>query len=391
MTKIFQYRTPLSILCIILASYTTMAQDAFHNFGNLQIHGGTSVGFHIDLINDGPFENNTGLAGFYSPNRLIVSGSSSPIFQDIEIFTDNDLLLETWMGVTGNANFVAGNIITSKTSSASYLNFMDTAFYTGTGNSTHINGYAGASQKETITFPVGDGQSLRHLTLISGTTNELAKCAYFLEDPDTVTSLGLQFPTDQKTMDDLQISNVEFWRLESDQASAATLTWDTQSAIGLLTETVEGLTVVGWNTAQQQWENLGNTNVTGNLQAGSITSETFVPNNYEIITLGGTDDILEPFTVLDLDNYFMTPNNDGINDFLLIDGIENVPNNMLNIYNRYGVLVYSKVNYANEFDGRSNRNGVISRKSGLSAGVYFYILTVSETREKFQGYLYISQ
>jgi len=94
---------------------------------------------------------------------------------------------------------------------------------------------------------------------------------------------------------------------------------------------------------------------------------------------------------LELDNYFMTPNDDGVNDFLLIDGIENVPNNVLNIYNRYGVLVYSKLNYANEFDGKSNRNGAISKASGLSAGVYFYVLTVNDTKEKYQGYLYISQ
>ncbi|MEX0362558.1 MAG: gliding motility-associated C-terminal domain-containing protein [Allomuricauda sp.] len=49
------------------------------------------------------------------------------------------------------------------------------------------------------------------------------------------------------------------------------------------------------------------------------------------------------------------------------------------------------MNYTNEFNGKSNRNGVISKASGLSAGVYFYILTVTDTREKYQGYLYISQ
>ncbi|WP_422350448.1 gliding motility-associated C-terminal domain-containing protein [Flagellimonas sp.] len=366
-------------------------QTAFHNFGNIQFHGTSSVGFHLDVINDGAFDNNTGLTGFYSGNLLTVSGSSSPIFQDIEIVADNGLLLETWLGVTGNVNFVVGDVLTSKSNSASYLNFIDNSFYMGSGNLAHINGYAGATNKEIITFPVGDGEFFRYLTLSSSTANTLAKCAYYPEDPNDSVSLSQQFPTDSKATEDLQVSTLEFWRLEGDQPSVVTLTWDTNSAVELLAQTVESLLVVGWNKTSNQWERLGNTTVSGNMQTGSISSETFVPNDYEIITLGGTDDLLEPFTVLELDNYFMTPNDDGVNDFLLIDGIENVPNNVLNIYNRYGVLVYSKLNYTNEFNGKSNRNGVISKASGLSAGVYFYILTVTDTREKYQGYLYISQ
>ncbi|MCL6268300.1 gliding motility-associated C-terminal domain-containing protein [Flagellimonas myxillae] len=374
-----------------LVPVLVFCQDAFHNFGNLRFHGNSSVGFHLDVINDGIFDNNSGLTGFYSNQVLTVSGSSNPIFQDIEIVTDNGLLLETWMGITGNANFIVGDVLTPKLSSASYLNFMDMSFYTGTGDLTHINGYAGAANKETITFPVGDGERLRFLTLNSNATNDLAKCAYFPEDPNNSETLGQQFPTDNTASEDLQISGLEFWRLESNQPSVVNLTWDTNSAVGLMVETVENLLVVGWNKVQNQWERLGNTATSGNLQTGSITSEIFTPNDYEIITIGGTDDLLEPFTVLELDNYFMTPNNDGINDYLLIDGIQNVPNNVLNIYNRYGVLVYSKPNYANEFNGKSNRNGVISRGSGLSAGIYFYVLTVADTREKYQGYLYISQ
>lgn len=391
MGKTYQHIKFYAIGIMAFLGNLAFGQDAFHNFGNLQFHGTATVGFHVDLINDGAFDNNQGLTGFYSSNELTVSGSSSPIFQDIEIVADNGLLLETWMGVTNNANFIIGNVLTSKNTSASYLNFMNSAFYNGTGNPAHINGYAGAANKEIITFPVGDGDRLRYLTLTSSASNNLAKCAYFLEDPNSPVSLAQQFPTNSKATDDLQISELEFWRLEGNQPSVVTLTWDTNSAVSLLAETVESLLVVGWNKTGNQWERLGNSTVNGNLHAGNITSETFVPDDYEIITIGGTDDLLEPFTVLDLDNYFMTPNNDGINDFLLIDGIENVPNNVLNIYNRYGALVYSKLNYVNEFDGKSNQNGVVSRGSGLSAGIYFYTLVVSGTKEKFQGYLYISQ
>ncbi len=380
------------LLCggLLFLNTILWGQDAVHNFGNLQFHATASVGFHIDLIDDGTFQNNMGLTGFYSANRLSVSGSSNPIFNDVEIVTDNGLLLETWMGVTNNLNFIVGDILTSKNNSNNYLNFIDNSFYTGTGNLAHINGYAGATNKEIITFPVGEGNRLRYLTLTSNAVNSLAKCAYYFEDTNNPSSIPQQFSTNSKEFDDIQISLLEFWKLESNQPSVVTLTWDVNSDVSVLAESIEGLLVVGWSKTENRWERLGNSDITGNLQVGTITSEIFVPNEYEIITLGGSDDLLETFSVLELDNYFLTPNGDGINDFLLIDGIENTPNNLLNIYNRYGVMVYSKLNYTNEFNGVSNRNSVLSRDSGLSSGIYFYTLTVNDTRQKFQGYMYIS-
>ncbi|MEM9360979.1 MAG: gliding motility-associated C-terminal domain-containing protein [Bacteroidota bacterium] len=386
-----KYIVRTSIIPILfICGLSAHAQQAFHNFGTLQFHSEASVGFHLDLIDDGFFVNNRGLTGFYSDSRLTVSGSSNPVFTDLEIFTDNGLQLDTWVGVTNNANFISGNVLTSKANTDNYLNFIDDAFFTGTGNENHVNGYVGASNKSIISFPVGDGNRIRHLTITSTEINDLVRCAYFFEDPSAPVSLSETFNTDIVATDDLQISNFEFWRLEGTESSVVTLTWDVQSNISLFAESTENILVVGWNRESNQWESLGNTGVNGNLDNGSITSNAFLPNDYEILTLGGTDELLEPFSVLELDNYFLTPNGDGVNDFLLIDGIETVPDNLLNIYNRYGVLVYSKLNYANEFNGISNRNSVLSRNSGLSAGVYFYVLTVNDTREKFQGYLYIS-
>ena len=86
----------------------------------------------------------------------------------------------------------------------------------------------------------------------------------------------------------------------------------------------------------------------------------------------------------------MTPNGDGVNDYLVIDGIDNSPNNTLQIFNRYGIMVFSKKNYNNEFNGISNVGGVISKNSGLSSGIYYYIITLNEMNIKHQGYLYLT-
>jgi gliding motility-associated-like protein len=68
----------------------------------------------------------------------------------------------------------------------------------------------------------------------------------------------------------------------------------------------------------------------------------------------------------------VSPNGDGINDFLTIDGILAFPDNKLSIMNRNGQLVYQATGYDNSskvFDGHSNKNGQMQLP-----GTYFYEL-----------------
>ncbi|UFH34762.1 gliding motility-associated C-terminal domain-containing protein [Flavobacterium acetivorans] len=99
-----------------------------------------------------------------------------------------------------------------------------------------------------------------------------------------------------------------------------------------------------------------------------------------------------------------TPNNDGINDSFEIDNIEDVecyPENTVEIYNRWGVLVFETKNYnntTNSFNGISRGRTTISQSSGLPTGTYYYILnyTSVDTLGKIQtnkkdGYLYLTR
>ncbi|MEZ7516673.1 gliding motility-associated C-terminal domain-containing protein, partial [Flavobacterium frigidarium] len=99
-----------------------------------------------------------------------------------------------------------------------------------------------------------------------------------------------------------------------------------------------------------------------------------------------------------------SPNNDGINDIFVIDNIADVacyPENEVEIYNRWGVLVYKVRNYDNQnnsFRGISNGRTTISQSEGLPTGTYFYILTYKSVdglgniqNNKKDGYLYLSR
>lgn len=380
----------VAFLTVLFSGHTGLSQDAVHNYGAMQLHADASVGFHIDVINDGAFNQNLGLVGFYNDNILTLSGTSNPVFFDTEIAVDNGFYIENTLGVLNNANLISGTIFTPRNSYVTNLSFITDSFYNGENDTNMVDGYVSILGKEVFTFPIGDNGKLRPLTITSESINDYSGSAYFDEDPNSPTIFATSFNTDEIENEFLSVSTQEFWQAEGEVPSKITLTWDDQSAVNLLAEFLTDLKVVGWNITLRQWENLGNSEVQGSFTSGSVTSDTFIPNDYEIITIGGNNDLLESLDDITLDNYYMTPNGDGINDRLVIEGIENSPNNTLQIFNRYGVLVYSKQNYIDEFDGISNRESVISRGSGLPSGIYYYIIILNDLKKKHQGYLYLT-
>jgi gliding motility-associated-like protein/uncharacterized repeat protein (TIGR01451 family) len=74
-----------------------------------------------------------------------------------------------------------------------------------------------------------------------------------------------------------------------------------------------------------------------------------------------------------------SPNNDMINDFFVIEGLENFQNNELTIYNRWGNQIYHKVKYDNSWDGTWNNEP-------LPDGTYFFLFNDGEGK-KYTGYI----
>jgi gliding motility-associated-like protein len=72
----------------------------------------------------------------------------------------------------------------------------------------------------------------------------------------------------------------------------------------------------------------------------------------------------------------ITPNGDGKNDVWEIKGLLNFKNAEVEIYNRWGNLVYQKSPYKNDWDGTANFGS--GNKGKLPAGSYFYILKLND-------------
>lgn len=386
-------RKIIFIILLFTVNLYVFPQTAIQNNGNLQLHSDAKIGFHTDLINEGNITNNLGFAGFYSDNQIrTISGTNRPVFYDVDVATLNsNLELETSLGVTNNLNFVFGKVITPKDNTSISLDFIRHNEYIGEDDDHHIDGYASVKNyTNEFAFPIGDDDRLRMMKLPSQIGNNFFKGAYFFEDPNIPSTFSTVFDTNQKPTSIKTISNQEFWDLDGATETTVTLTWDTQSNIPFMAQDLSNLRVVGWNKNTNEWEDLGNTNVIGDQNNGEITSALFLPNNYEVITIGGIEDINEtPCNA----NYLVSPNGDGIGDSLTIDCLNNFSEGSeISIYNRWGILVFRAKNYKDNWQGISNGRGTISAEDGVPDGTYFYILKDAKTSNvELKGWVYISR
>lgn len=83
-----------------------------------------------------------------------------------------------------------------------------------------------------------------------------------------------------------------------------------------------------------------------------------------------------------------SPNGDGKNDVFEIKGIERYPNNTVSIYNRWGNLIYSKINYKNDWNGSANVSNALGKEC-LPASTYFVVVNLGESsnQKPYTGYV----
>ncbi|MCZ6694894.1 MAG: gliding motility-associated C-terminal domain-containing protein, partial [Bacteroidetes bacterium] len=86
----------------------------------------------------------------------------------------------------------------------------------------------------------------------------------------------------------------------------------------------------------------------------------------------------------------VSPNGDGKHDFFEITNITGFPNNQVNIFNRWGDMVYAATGYDNgnkSFRGVSNLGG----KNELPEGTYYYSINLNDGSNTLSGFLVLNR
>ncbi|WP_193844447.1 Ig-like domain-containing protein [Flavobacterium hungaricum] len=117
-------------------------------------------------------------------------------------------------------------------------------------------------------------------------------------------------------------------------------------------------------------------------------SENAGGDNPTVIEFNGCD--IKIFNAISL-------NGDNMNERFYIRGIECYPDNTVQIFNRWGVLVFEREHYNNNdvvFKGYSEGRTTVKESNGLPEGTYYYILRYKDNQSKPRqeaGYLYLTK
>lgn len=124
---------------------------------------------------------------------------------------------------------------------------------------------------------------------------------------------------------------------------------------------------------EYQWSNGESSEDISNLSSGTYTV-TVYDAGCQAEMLFILDDCSE-ISITDV----ITPNGDGINDGWIIPGIEDHPNNVVEIYNRWGNLVYTAAGYANDWQGTNTKG------ENLTTGGYYYVVKLNDESDTTLG------
>ena len=394
------------------------------NMGELYVTAGTKFSTVSEFnntitgtfINDGEafiyaHFNNEGMVDFTTGDEGLtrvegaavqqLSGGSTSYFYNV-LFNNNasnkaSFELSSEISVANDADFNEG--IVKNDDFGGLIIFEDNAVHTGVYDGSHVDGHVQKNGDDSFTYPIGDKQLFRYAT-ISDPDNltDTYTGKYFFENPIGTTING-ETPTTNAADVITLLDQAEFWTVTLDAGNSTillTLTWDEGSTTpaAITANPQNDIHIARWDNAQGIWVDEG-----GVVDAGNKTVTTpLTLDDYGIFTLARVKSSLIHAEDLVIYNG-VTPNGDGSNDYFFIDGIQNLANNEVQIFNRWGVEVFKTSNYdsyGNVFQGFSEGRMTIGGENLLPTGTYFYIVTYdvnsngSAERIERAGYLYLT-
>lgn len=366
--------TNTGILYVAPGTLMTVVSD-FNNTDMGEYENNGEVLFKGHFNNDGIttfnplFQGYTRMEGISQQN---ISGSIPADFYDV-LFRNNTtqpaFRLSGNISIAGNADFFEG--IVDNDDFGGLIVFEEGATYTNVDNNSHVDGFVQKNGGEEFQFPIGDENYYRFASISpTGNNDQVFIGKYFLQNSDPL------YPHSNRAGIIEFINDKEYWTITKEEDGLdvfVSLSWnELTTPAQIIAEPYDVIRIVRWDEDQQLWVNEG-----GVVDIENKTVHTLsTVEGYGVFTLARIKgELVLPGDVVIYNA--VTPNEDGINDFFLIDRIEDYPNNRVHIFNRWGVEVYSERGYNNNdvaFKGFSEGRTTMSASNMLPTGHYFYII-----------------
>lgn len=409
-----------AVLAFVLSLQVQAQNDITVNQGLLKVNSGTQVSTHFDfknentgdVLNDGDMHfyghyNNLGLFS-YTTNSTTgyvvfegkmnamqkIEGASPSSFYDVlfnKSQTDHSFHLTNDIATGGTVNLMNGVVLMDKAQGGAFV-FLKGSNHVNTSDRSHVDGEVSKKGNNNFKYPIGDKGYYRFAGIAApAQESDMYTGEYFLD------STNNKYPHFSRTGVLAAIDDNEYWVINKSETTnnsvIVSLSWDTRTTPASFTANPDLLRVVRWDEKQKLWVDEG-----GLINHAEQTVTT--PINVEgfgVFTLGIVKPpLVNPGEVVIYNG--VTPDNDGMNDYFIIDNINYFPNNNVTIYNRWGRKVFETTSYdsnGNVFKGYAEGKGIVNKGEKLPSGTYYYVVEYLYDRDgqnqwvKKVGYLHL--
>ena len=202
----------------------------------------------------------------------------------------------------------------------------------------------------------------------------------YLELPVSPT-ISIQPPTslvlipNQETLLTIEINDSEMFDIQWQILQSPSTDWqDIQASGSFRGVTSKNLVLVNPQDSWADWK----------LRA-AISSK-----NYRCDPFNFTQETHLVYQPLFIPNAF-SPDNDGVNENWIIEGLGQFSDHQLSVYTRWETLVLREAPYKNDWNGESRASHSSLNEQNLPEGTYFYILELGNGQTPLKGFIYLKR
>jgi len=372
---------------VILPNSIMGIGDQFINGEEADIENNGELHLASNYLNEGSHYSSTGSLHLVGSELQLVNGTTDIILNDL-ILSNSGSGVDLNGTVRVNGTMTFNNGVFEVDTILGTLYFEEDANQSSAWDGSYVQGLQFKNGSNSFIFPCGDSGIYRPAEIASpDLLTDQFSCQYKLDNSNTVHS-----HSEYKGIIE-QINDTEYWVITREEGSSEVkigLSYNSEVTPTFIMDNINRVHVVRWDESKSAWVDEGGVHNAANQTIYTVGSV----KNYGIYTLAVVE---EEYSSDELVVYnLVTPNGNGQNDVLMIDGIEKFPNNRVTIINRWGEPVFETSgydNHTNAFVGYANQ-GITNMSAMLPDGTYFYVLYyTAETGSlnKKVGYFQLSQ